>query len=96
MSSGNLRVECQIHYDGTSTEGSLAKWVTDITIKKLHISNKSIRLKPGGGKCHYPKCMNVPEKLDWKFFVHSECYKKFVYAETLLKKWKNEDKNWSF
>ena len=42
MNSYNLRVKCQIYYDGISTEGSLRE-VTDITIKKLHI-NKSIRL----------------------------------------------------
>ena len=45
--------------------------------KKLHI-NKSIRLKFGRENCHYPQYMNVPEKLDLKYFVHPECYKKFV------------------
>ena len=32
-------------------------------------------------------------KLDGKYFVHPEFYKKFVYAETLLKKRKSEDQN---
>ena len=45
--------------------------------KKLHI-NKSIRLKLGRENCHYAQYMNVPEKLDLKYFVHPECYKKFV------------------
>ena len=87
----NLRIECQIHYDGISTKGSLRE-VTDIATKELHI-NKSIRLKLGGENCHYHQCMNVPEKLDWTCFVHPECYKKFVYAETLPKKQKSENKN---
>ena len=90
MNNDNLRVECQIHYDCIGTEGSLRE-VTDITIIKNH-TNKSIRLKLGGENCHYPQCMNAPEKLDWKHFVHPECYKKFLYAETLLKKGKS-DKN---
>ena len=66
--------------------------MTDIATKELHI-NKSIRLKLGGENCHYHQCMNVPEKLDWTCFVHPECYKKFVYAETLPKKRKYENKN---
>ena len=37
MSNGNLRLECQIDYDGICTEGSLRE-VADITIKKLHIN----------------------------------------------------------
>ena len=36
MSNDNLRFECQIHYDGIYTDGSLRE-VADITIKKLHI-----------------------------------------------------------
>ena len=75
-SNDYLRVECQMHYDGISTEGSLHE-VTDVIIKKLHI-NKSIRLKLGGENCHYHQCKNVSEKLDRKYFVPPECYKKFV------------------
>ena len=84
MNNDNLRVEWQIHYDGIYTEGSLRE-AANITIKKLHI-NKSIRLKLGGGNCHYLQCMNVPEKLDRKYFVHPECYKKFVYVEAWKRK----------
>ena len=73
--------ECQIHYDGITVEGSLRE-SADVTIKKLHI-NKSIRENLGGENLHYLQSKNSPEKLDKRYFVHPECYKKFIYAETL-------------
>ena len=94
---------CNIIEEKNRKEGPLSQRVSDVSDTKLPaylfpcllLYHLSLRLKPGGGNCHYPQCMNVPEKLNRNFFVHPECYKKFVYAETLLNKRKSEDKNWS-
>ena len=55
---------------------------------------KTIRFKLGGENCYYPQCMNVPEKLGRKYFMHPEWYKKIIYARAWKRK--SGDKNLSF
>ena len=80
MSHNFVRVKWRQHYNGITIEGSMRE-ITNITTKRLHI-NRSNKEKFGGENLHHPQCMNIPVKLDRKYYVYPECYKTFLYANT--------------
>ena len=80
---------CQIHYSHLAVDGKLRE-ITEVTLKTLH-ENKEIREKLGGENHHYEQCYAIPHELDRKYFVHPECYRKFIFAQTIIKRKSSEE-----
>ena len=82
---------CQVHYDFITISSPLRE-ITYVTLKSLQ-ETKKIREQLGGENYHCEQCESIPEALDDSYFIHPECYKKFIYAQTLLKRKQNIDEN---
>ena len=80
----NTTKQCIIHYDSINTKEPL-RGLTDVTLKSLK-ENKEIRQKLGGENYHYQQCAGIPDTLNSNYYLHPECFKKFIYAKTLEKR----------
>ena len=49
------------------------------------------RLKLGGENHHYEQCYAIPHELDRKYFIHPECYRKFIFPQTIIKRKSSEE-----
>ena len=76
---------CLIHYGSIRIAGTLTR-VSDASFKTL-LECKKIRTSLGGENSHDEQCKGIPESLgEREFYFHRECYQKFTYAKTLLKR----------
>ena len=55
------------------------------TLKTLQ-KNKKTRNKLAGENAHIQQCNNIPDIFIVELVYHRECYQKFTYAKTLLKR----------
>eukprot|EP00795_Rhopilema_esculentum_P011299 gene11300-21488_t len=82
---------CFIHYKSIKFPDKLTL-ISETSFGSLS-ECKAIRQKLGGGNGHDEQCNNIPE--NWvegkKMYYHRECYQKFVYARTLLKRKTSEE-----
>ena len=78
-----------IHYDSISTANTLRK----VTVTALStIQNcKAIRENLGGDNLHHEPGNGIPEDLDKQYYYHPQCFKKYVYAKTIVKRKENKD-----
>ena len=75
---------CIIHYDFITTD-QLIK-VSQASLKTL-TDSKEIRESLGQENHHEEQCNGIPEALgERSLFYHRECYQKFTFAKTILKK----------
>ena len=82
---------CQVHYAFINISSPLRE-ITEVAFKSLH-ENKKIREQLGGENYHREQCESVPELFDDTYMIHPECYKKFIYAQTILKRKHNNNEN---
>ena len=76
---------CIIHYDFITTSDQLIK-VSQASLKTL-TESKEIHESLGQENHHEEQCNGIPESLgERSFFYHRECYQKFTFAETILKR----------
>ena len=82
---------CFIHYKSIKFSDKLTL-ISETSFDSLS-ECKAIRQKLGGDNGHDEQCNNIPE--NWvegkKMYYHRECYQKFVYARTLLKRKTSEE-----
>ena len=73
---------CIIHYDFTTTSDQLIK-VSQASLTE----SKEIRESLGQENHHEEQCNGIPEALgERSLFYHRECYQKFTFAKTILKR----------
>jgi hypothetical protein len=83
-------VSCLVHYGSIRTANTLTK-VSEAAFQTL-VECKNIRLRLGGKNSHDEQCSGIPESFDGKeLYYHRECYQKFTYAKTLLKRKVSQD-----
>lgn len=83
---------CLVHYKFIKFSDNLTP-VSEKSLETL-IECKKIRQKLAGENGHDEQCNNIPEELaENQYFYHRECYQKFVYAKTLLKRKTSHDNN---
>ena len=83
-------VSCLVHYGSIKTANTLTK-VSEASFQTL-VECKSIRVRLGGENSHDEQCSRIPESFEEKeLYYHRECYQKFTYAKTLLKRKVNQD-----
>ena len=76
---------CIIHYDFITTSDQLIK-VNQASLKTL-TESKEIRESLGQENPHEEQRNGIPEALGEKtLFYHRECYQKFTFAKTILKR----------
>eukprot|EP00794_Sanderia_malayensis_P002237 gene2237-2552_t len=82
---------CVIHYKNITFSDKLTP-VSQKSFASLY-ECKAIRQKLGGDNRHDDQCKKLPDSWDegLKIYYHRECYQKFVYARTLLKRKASED-----
>ena len=80
---------CFIHYRQFNNISKLVD-VNENTYQTL-IENKNIRKRLSGENSHIEQCNNIPDEYVDGLQYHRECYQKFTYAKTLLKR-KNVEK----
>ncbi len=76
---------CVVHYDSIKTSTALVRLSKESfdTLTEC----KGIRESLGGANHHERQCQHVPTMFgDEAHFYHRECYQKFIYARTLLKR----------
>ena len=79
---------CIIHYDSISTASTFRE-VTGTTLSPIQ-NCKAIRENLGGDNLHH-QGNGIPEDLDKQYYYHLDCFKKHVYAKTLVKRKENKD-----
>ena len=83
-------VSCLVHYGSIKTANTLTK-VSEASFQTL-VECKSFRVRLGGENSHDEQCSRIPESFEEKeLYYHRECYQKFTYAKTLLKRKVNQD-----
>jgi hypothetical protein len=76
---------CIIHYGLLPTSDKLVK-LSDTSFETLN-ECKKIRESLGGENHHEDQCKGVPSLFDEaELYYHRECYQKFTYSKTLLKR----------
>lgn len=81
---------CLIHYGSIRIAGTLTR-VSEVSFQTL-LECKNIRANLGGENSHDEQCNRIPESLsEREFYYHRECYQKFTYAKTLLKRKISQD-----
>ena len=79
------KCSCIIHYDFITTSDQLIK-VSQASYKVL-TESKEIREWLGQENHHEEQCNGIPEALgENSRFYHRECYQKFTFAKTILKR----------
>ena len=85
-------ITCLIHYSSIKTTTTLTR-ASDASFQML-LEFKRIRQSLGGENGHDEQCNGVPESLGEKeLYYHRECYQKFTYAKTILKRKSIQDKD---
>ena len=82
ITTNQSKKTCQIHYSHLAVDGKLR---TEVTLKTLH-EYKKISEKLGGESHHCEQCYAIPHELDRKYFVQPEPYRKFIFAQTIIKR----------
>ena len=59
--------------------------MTEVTFKLLK-ENREIRQKLDGENYHYQQCAGILDALNSNYYLHPECFRKFIYAKTLDKR----------
>ena len=77
----------QVHYAFINISSPLRE-NTEVAFKSLH-ENKKICEQLGGENCEQYE--SVPELIDETYMIHPECYKKFIYAQKILKRKRNNE-----
>ena len=76
---------CIIHYDFITTSNQLIK-VREASLKTL-TESKEIHGSLGQENHHEEQCNGIPEALgERSLLYHRECYQKFTFAKTILKR----------
>lgn len=76
---------CCIHYDSIETTNKLVE-ASEISSKTLQ-ECKLLRESDGGENHHEEQCKGVPETfLEKSCYYHRECYQKFTFVKTSLKR----------
>lgn len=75
---------CQIHHSYLAVDSKLME-IIEVTLKTFH-ENKEISEKLGGENHHYEQCYAIPHEGDRKYFLHPECYRKFIFAQRIIKR----------
>ena len=80
----NAIKQCIIYYDNITIK-QLLRFLTEVTRKSLK-ENREIRQKLGSENYHYQQCTGIPDALNSNYYLHTECFRKFIYAKTLDKR----------
>ena len=80
----NAIKQCIIYYDNITIKELLGS-LTEVTLKSLK-ENREIRQKLGSENYHYQQCTGIPNALNSNYYLHTECFRKFIYAKTLDKR----------
>ena len=80
----NAIKQCIIHYDNIAIKEPLRS-LTEVTLKSLK-ENREIRQKLGGENYHCQQCAGIPDALNSNYYLHPECFRKFICAKTLDKR----------
>lgn len=88
-----MAATCCIHYDYIKTSDNLI--AASKSAQQTLIECKNIRENLGGENHHIEQCRGIPSNADevstTELYFHRECYQKFTYARTLLKRKKTKD-----
>ena len=80
---------CIIHYENINHQNKTVK-LSKQTLKTLE-ENKKVRNKLGRDNAHIQQCNNITDIFINELVYHRECYQKFTYAKTLLKRKSQEN-----
>ena len=76
---------CFIHYGSIKVSNHLTK-VSEASFPTL-LECKNIRQSLGEENSHHEQCNGIPAALEEReLHYHRECYQKFTYAKTLIKR----------